>query len=345
MQIDVKNLDENDYKILETLLKESRTSFSELAKICGISVTAVRRRYLRLKKTGIICNESMYLNPSSLGYGCIADVGIITDFCHKEEVAQHLKTILKLVPSSETDFSNQSLGKYTLFGLITAKNTNQLTETVAKIDQNSFVKRVDVLLFSEPWNNKWYPENIRVDVSKRKTPLQRIKKSNLVCKDVILDALDRNIIKMLMKNSRVSFSNMAKSLKISNDKVAQRYKFIRENNVLNLSTISLDLKKLGYNGIIDVFVKVVKKSNLSQTKKQLLAIPNLSFLTTFVGGFYDLRCATIVADFEDISHLKKQFNSMRNIQKVEFYFNTLGTPWPIDFLGTSFFEQEIMVPL
>ena len=46
-----KQIDKTDSKILNTLLIESRTSFTELAKICGISITATIRRYNRLKKT------------------------------------------------------------------------------------------------------------------------------------------------------------------------------------------------------------------------------------------------------------------------------------------------------
>ncbi|PVX24414.1 MAG: hypothetical protein CW716_10175, partial [Candidatus Bathyarchaeum sp.] len=259
---------------------------------------------------------------------------------HQEKIAQFLKTLPQLQCTCAIDLTNVSLGKYSLYGLITTKKSNQLTEVVAKIDQNSFVKSVDVLLFSDPWVNKWHPENVIVDLSERKKPLQRTEKPDTTYKAVTLDALNRNIIKMLMENSRISFSNMARNLKVSLNTVTQRYRFLKENNVLNLSTISIDLKKLGYKGIIDVYVKVDKKSGLSQTEKQLLAIPNLVFLTTFVGGFYDLRCANIIADFEDIIHLKKQFYSMSNIQRAEFYFNDLGTPWPIDFVGQCLLEWE-----
>lgn len=282
----------------------------------------------------------MHLNPASLGYEFIAEVGVITNVYHQEKIAQFLKTIPQLKCTCAIDLTNVSLGKYSLYGLITTKKSNQLTEVVAKIDQNSFVKSVDVLLFSDPWVNKWHPENVIVDLSERKKPLQRTEKPDTTYKAVTLDALNRNIIKMLMENSRISFSNMARNLKVSLNTVTQRYRFLKENNVLNLSTISIDLKKLGYKGIIDVYVKVDKKSGLSQTEKQLLAIPNLVFLTTFVGGFYDLRCANIIADFEDIIHLKKQFYSMSNIQRAEFYFNDLGTPWPIDFVGQCLLEWE-----
>ena len=83
----MRQIDEADSIILKTLLAESRTSFTELAKICGISVTAVIRRYGRLKKTGIILGEHMHLNPLSLGYESVAEVGILTGLENQKKVS------------------------------------------------------------------------------------------------------------------------------------------------------------------------------------------------------------------------------------------------------------------
>ncbi|MBN1358087.1 winged helix-turn-helix transcriptional regulator, partial [Candidatus Bathyarchaeota archaeon] len=75
---DQKKIDETDTKILKILFKESRTSFTEIARECKISVGAVRKRYKRLWKTGIINGEIMQVNPSSLGYKCIVNIGVTT---------------------------------------------------------------------------------------------------------------------------------------------------------------------------------------------------------------------------------------------------------------------------
>ena len=117
-----KQIDETDSKILDTLLKESRTSFTELAKICGISITAIIRRYNRLKKTGIICAKNMYLNPLSVGYESIAEIGIMTDLADKEKVAQALSNI-----HSEriTTFNASSLGKYNIYGRLKARKLDE----------------------------------------------------------------------------------------------------------------------------------------------------------------------------------------------------------------------------
>ena len=69
-------IDEIDAKILRLLLLESRTSFTDIADECEITVTAVRMRYKNLWKQGVINGEVMLVNPHSLGYQHIVDLCI-----------------------------------------------------------------------------------------------------------------------------------------------------------------------------------------------------------------------------------------------------------------------------
>ena len=111
---------------------------------------------------------------------------------------------------------------------------------------------------------------------------------------------------MLMENSRIAFKDIAEKLKISTKNVIQRYQFLREKNVLNLSTISVDLFKLGYNAILDIYLNVDNRGTLPEIETQLLQIPNLVFCAKFVGGAYDLRVAIVLSNFEDVFRLKNK---------------------------------------
>ena len=142
-----------------------------------------------------------------------------------------------------------------------------------------------------------------------------------------LDETDKCIMKMLMENSRISFKNIAEKIKISTKTVIQRYQFLREKNVLNLSTISVDLFKIGYNAILDIYINVDNRGTLNEIETQLLQTPNLVFCAKFVGGVYDLRVAIILSNFEDVFRLKKQINSIKNIRKTEFYLHEIAGPW------------------
>ena len=77
MQNQVK-VDEIDANVIKILLEESRTSFTDIAKSCGISVGAVRMRYKNLWKKGIINGEIMLVNPYSLRYRHLSLIGVET---------------------------------------------------------------------------------------------------------------------------------------------------------------------------------------------------------------------------------------------------------------------------
>lgn len=317
---------------MKTLLAESRTSFTELADVCGISVTAVQRRYRRLKKTGIINSENMYLNPVAMGFQSIAEVGIITNFVDREKVVNSLRNIPALQIFHFAD-TFETIGKYNIYGLIIGRRLDQLTETVEKIDINPLVRNVDLLIIAEPWISPWHPENLTVDVSEREKLIERPQKSDKGFGQAFLDDVDKGIVKMLMLNSRVPFNKIARKLRITTATVIRKYKVLREKKVLTLSSISIDLKKLGYKAIFDAYIKVDKRSNLPQIEAQLLAIPNTIFLSKFIGGTYDIRTGTLVTDFQDVFHIKKQICSMAHIKTSEFYINDLVYPLPFDLLG------------
>jgi Lrp/AsnC family transcriptional regulator for asnA, asnC and gidA len=85
-------IDEIDAKILRILLLESRTSFTDIAAECKITVTAVRMRYKRLWRDGVINGEKMLVNPHCLGYPYIADLGMVASVENEEEVKKLLES-------------------------------------------------------------------------------------------------------------------------------------------------------------------------------------------------------------------------------------------------------------
>jgi DNA-binding Lrp family transcriptional regulator len=288
----------------------------------------VIRRYKRLKKTGVIVGEHMHLNPLSVGYESIAEIGIITDLADREKVAHALNNHrFKGIASS--------LGKYDIYGLLMARKLDELTSLIRKIDIKPLVKSLDVLIFADLWDSPWHPENIVVRSSERENSIMKPRKSGTKFEHISLDETDKHIAKMLMKNSRMAFKDIAEKMKISAKTVIQRYRVLREKNVLNLSSISVDVSKLGYRAILDIYVKVENRGTMPEVEAQLLQIPNASFCPKFVGGVYDLRIAFIVANFDDVFRLKKQINSLENLKTAEYYLHEITSPWPIDFVGES----------
>jgi len=69
-------IDEKDLKILEILRKNSRTPYSEIAKIVGISDVAVIKRIRKLEQLGLIRKYTIIIDPKKLGYNAVSITGI-----------------------------------------------------------------------------------------------------------------------------------------------------------------------------------------------------------------------------------------------------------------------------
>lgn len=71
-------LDERDNIIIEMLTKDARTPFTEIAKVLGISETAVRKRVKALEEAGVIKQYTVVVDPSKLGYNLVSLTGVDT---------------------------------------------------------------------------------------------------------------------------------------------------------------------------------------------------------------------------------------------------------------------------
>jgi len=84
-------LDERDRIIIEMLTKDARTPFTEIAKVLGISETAVRKRVKALEEAGVIKQYTAVVDPSRLGYNLVSLTGVDTLPEKIFEVANKLK--------------------------------------------------------------------------------------------------------------------------------------------------------------------------------------------------------------------------------------------------------------
>ncbi|AGB04529.1 transcriptional regulator [Aciduliprofundum sp. MAR08-339] len=136
-------MDDRDRKIVELLLKDSRMSYSKIANILGISDTAVRKRIKNLEKEGVIRGYTVCVDPHSLGYKCVAILGIDTESDRFYKVAETLKNM------KEVRCVDMTSGENMIVVEIWAENGEDLakliSERIGKIDGVKKVKSSVVL--------------------------------------------------------------------------------------------------------------------------------------------------------------------------------------------------------
>ncbi|ACS34399.1 HTH-type transcriptional regulator LrpA [Thermococcus gammatolerans] len=118
-------LDERDKIIIEMLTKDARTPFTEIAKVLGISETAVRKRVRALEEAGVIKQYTIVIDPSKLGYNLVSLTGIDTLPEKIFEVASKLK---------EFEFVRSvylTSGDHMIMAEVWAKDGNDLSDIIS----------------------------------------------------------------------------------------------------------------------------------------------------------------------------------------------------------------------
>ncbi|HBL79332.1 MAG TPA: transcriptional regulator, partial [Aequorivita sp.] len=75
-----------------------------------------------------------------------------------------------------------------------------------------------------------------------------------------LDDIDHKILDLLIDNTRIPFTDIAKKLEISAGTVHVRVKKMEEAGIITGSSLQVDYKKLGYSFIAYVGVFIFKTS-------------------------------------------------------------------------------------
>ncbi len=114
-------IDATDRKIIRILLKNARTPYLEIARICGMSGAAIHQRVNKLERAGIIAGSGITLSPEKLGYTSCAFVGVFLEKAGLyHEVVNALKEISEIVECHYTT------GNYAIFLKLYCKNNQDL---------------------------------------------------------------------------------------------------------------------------------------------------------------------------------------------------------------------------
>ena len=266
----------------------------------------------------------MQVNPRSLGYKCIANIGITTDRDDESKVIEFLRS----KPYTRVAFVNV-FERTNIATIISLRDFEELSETMRDIEANPLIKHANAFVWNKT-SGLDHPENLMLTPSTIKTETNTHPKTNTANREKAkIDKTDRQIAKILSQNARTPFTKIAKQLNISTKNVIQRYNKLREN-VLTSSTITINLKKLGYNAAAHILIKVANRSKIPEVLTKLLQIPNLITLMEVFGGEYDLFPIIVLRDYEELFGLKEQMNKIQNIEHSDIILAKPYYAWPLN---------------
>lgn len=140
-------LDELDLQILDILIKDCRTPYLEIARICHVSGGTIHVRMKKMEDMGIIKGTRILLNLSKLGYDVLCFVGIhvtaTTSYTHVFDELSKIKEVVEL---------HLITGGYSIFAKVVCKNIADLQDLLMnKINTIEGINRTDTFIsLSQP---------------------------------------------------------------------------------------------------------------------------------------------------------------------------------------------------
>ena len=137
-------LDEIDHQILDILIDNTRTPFTDIAKKLLISAGTVHVRVKKMEEAEIIKGSSLTLDYKKLGYSFIAYVGVFL------QNTSQTKFVLERI--SEIPYvycCTYYTGKFNIFCKIRAKDTMHAKDIIFQLDDIDGIYRTETMISLE----------------------------------------------------------------------------------------------------------------------------------------------------------------------------------------------------
>lgn len=130
---------------------------------------------------------------------------------------------------------------------------------------------------------------------------------------VAIDAIDRKILRFLIKNARMPFLEIARECGISGAAIHQRMKKLDESGVILGSRLMVDPRSLGFDVCAFIGIRLQDPTQNSTTVAQLQQIPEI-VECHYVTGEYNLLIKLYCIDNEHL--MNTIFDRVLQIQGV-----------------------------
>lgn len=129
-------MDKFDLAVIESLSKNSRTPFMEIARKLKVSESTIRKRVSNLEKNNVIKKYSLVVDSSKIGYGNVALIGV--------DVApeKYLDVAKKLKEFDGIKYAASTIGDHMFMLEVLAKNDDELRAFSDKLKNIDGVTRI-----------------------------------------------------------------------------------------------------------------------------------------------------------------------------------------------------------
>lgn len=151
-----------------------------------------------------------------------------------------------------------------------------------------------------------------------------------------IDKLDKQILSILMKNSKKPYTDIAKQLYVSGGTIHVRMKKLEEAGIVKGYNLTIDYNKLGYDICAFLGIYLDKSSLYDDVAKELEEIPEI-VAAHYTTGLYNIFAQIICRDTDHLREvLHDKIQKISGIQRTETFISLQESiDRPIHILGTE----------
>jgi Lrp/AsnC family transcriptional regulator for asnA, asnC and gidA len=129
------------------------------------------------------------------------------------------------------------------------------------------------------------------------------------------DRLTEKTLSLLMENSRLSFREIARKLKVSTTTISRVVKDLEDRGVIRGYTLRADWKKIGFDSVLCVQITTKPNAEVDSVGKDLREINQVKeiFYTTGDAGF---SAYVVCKNTDDAASILKKLGNIHGVERV-----------------------------
>jgi DNA-binding Lrp family transcriptional regulator len=217
-----------DRKILSTLMQDSRISTAKLARVTRTSREVANYRIARLEKAGIILGYVTEINIERLGF-----LGGFLLLAIKKKAEARLKEYISA--SKNICWVGEHIGRWDIGMSILGKTPSGI-DAEFNLLYRRFRDNIIDHQFVMHKKNYYFNEKLFGQVRVRKEKPER---------DFKLDNNDKKILKLLSRNARIGYVELAGKIPLTAQAIKSRIRRLESSGIIDRYTIFIGYTKLG----------------------------------------------------------------------------------------------------
>lgn len=131
-----------------------------------------------------------------------------------------------------------------------------------------------------------------------------------------IDEVDKRILRYLIENTRMPFTEIAKKMDVSAGTIHVRVKKLEDAGIIKGSTLNIDYSKMGYDFVAYVGIMLTKSNRIQEVLQRLKKIPNIT-VASVISGKYNIFCKIRAKDTRDAKEVIYKIDEIEDVLRTE----------------------------